>query len=482
MKKLSLLYKKLPFINVAWFGISFILLSCDLSDNIQLFNSSETVSVSPQLEPAKPSFFKPRYVYLKSQGAELAHFDPSACKDSSVIAVELIASLSSVFGSSETHLIIPKNKLEHKPVLQWEGMRAYLDLDGENMVKELCSANVVDDQIEVTADFISHMYDGLSSASTDCKFHLQQNGWNCQLKVADNFSLDELSRKFEEKKTYLLKKWMRQPYLVSRRLTVAKDLISALKENSSPVALDNFCRVSKESLRAELPLLLSVEKWQTNLCQGAFEDRQKFGKYMVTKTLDEFDYILNMTQKTNVHGYLTFRYAENLTENQNLWVTLSAGEDVKNSILASSKLIWKEMGVENPDPNQDSQQVQMCWHPGLEGKDEAFWLSQYLGILGHSPRAKCEPVGNNKTLVSHSLDQFQSYILSAITAETAFVVSNGVIKVLDLPKGAYNYSIYRMPKNLSNLNNWKPMKEDLIDQGVLSWNESKPHVNISKRI
>lgn len=514
MKRLNWQFKRLPFIKLAWFSTYVILLSCDSTDKMpgQATLSEVTAKSEPNSE-ASPSFklnsiFSLGQDYpLKSKGALLAQFASRSCQSTSS-HYELGLSVSSIFGPQKIQILIPKKKLSLSDSfeIQWEGTKTSLpgpiDRRSIEFLEQVCSQAQNDGTIEAEANFAKYIAEQLNKGAPDCQFTAESTGWQCTLKTEPTATLDSLNQKLEDTRSSLLRGWIRQPYLLSRRMTVMKDLLSSLKDPQEH-SLDKFCHVLKVSLKSELPLLLTLNEWQQKLCSGELPTRKSLAQYISSKSLTELAYLLKLTEKIKLQGLLSFRYpSATLIDSQHLWVKLDAGEDVRAGVLSSYQDIWQQEQVNSslntPSPLEKAQPANplysdvpsdlapvSCWHPGFVKQHETLWLATYLGIIGdHTPTNPCEGLPPEKLEMTQRkvfLEFFQNYVLDTISAETAFTTLNGVEKVMDLPRGGYTFTIYKMPRNLMNMHEWKPNPSDLIDRGHLPWVDPKPKLIFSKK-
>ena len=72
-------------------------------------------------------------------------------------------------------------------------------------------------------------------------------------------------------------------------------------------------------------------------------------------------------------------------------------------------------------------------------------------------------------------DSISRYFSESISAETTFELSESNTKLLSLPAGSYNYSVYEYPTKLG-----AKMENNLVDQGIITWNGSHQGLNIAK--
>ena len=95
---------------------------------------------------------------------------------------------------------------------------------------------------------------------------------------------------------------------------------------------------------------------------------------------------------------------------------------MRSSIKAAIKELWVHRW---PSLRGSEAGPNTCWHPLFGGADKLFQVSQYVGVLGHSEDTTCQ---SRALQTQEDLNPVLDYVLSTVTGERSFVVTNGRLR------------------------------------------------------
>lgn len=303
----------------------------------------------------------------------------------------------------------------------------------------------------------------MSKIVPDCEFTNQDNRITCKLKKIEP-SLAEKDL-FDIKRT-MIRRWSRQPYLISRRLSMALQLARALQSSEVDDELDALCRVIKYSDPLEPPLAMSTKRWQEAVCPQIVPNRYDVAHVGLTKAFAEIEFLRQLFEQTSKLGILSVKIPRSSTPTRDLWVSLEPKDDVAEHIIAESR----ELTDSATSDSNNHPLPTTCWHPLFQDDSRNLHIAQQLDLFEIAQNATCV------RSVAPAINAFaERYLADSITSETEFVISNGRGKILRLPAGTYTYKI----KPHSDTMGWEEVPKEST-QGEIKWASRRPNALISK--
>lgn len=266
-------------------------------------------------------------------------------------------------------------------------------------------------------------------------------------------SLAKTTKALKKVSSQLLYRSRRIPYLLSRRIAVAEQLAIAI-ESPSAASTRSLCSVLEASDPLALPAILRLPKWQNELChQGKLPFDMEIASKALETAVQELSIYSQLRRQLNVRGVLKFRYPRRSVPYQRLIVRLSASSKTQSAFKdALAKLVAKKPSARH------------AWFPGLsEGRGEVY-EGHLLGLWGMLPAKFNE-------------ERVLQMMINVISAESEYRVSNGYGKILSLPKGNYEYTVYSISDRLDD-----PNYERKVDEGGLFWSNKRRFVTIAKQL
>jgi hypothetical protein len=307
----------------------------------------------------------------------------------------------------------------------------------------------------------------LEDTIPDCEFNtLRADGWFCdQVKVVASHGADELLGM----KNHMIRRWSRQPYLLTRRLSVARQLALALAAKEPISKLDTICKIIRNSNPAELPIVMTSSRWQKASCEGDAKSRQTAAGIGLSKAIDEIENFKSLFEKTARLGYFSIRIPLDKAPTRTMWVNLIPKDDVKQNLIKGAAKSWQKS-----DGNVDGL-PEFCWHPIFGESGTLNYTARYLALSNEASTAKCIISAEDRMKFETNS---QNYLADSISSETEFVVSNFRAKLLRLPQGSYDYTIQGLPDDPSQWDdaaNYGPQSN-----GNIGWTKRRPNPVIRK--
>lgn len=393
--------------------------------------------------------------------------------------------------SSEKHLVLPlRSELGAMDItvaldpgaktLRAEVMRQGIDLPAllkPELVESLnaiCVNPDATDQYAAKGDGIANDLRAiLTHVAPDCKTLVSgKDGWVCTL---NSISPANAFAKLEEYKRVMLHSWKRQPYVLSRRLSLSQLLAKALEDSASKEQLTAFCHILASSLVEEAPLSLRSPIWNKLVCQGDIPSRAA-ALVGLSKSVNELAFFMNLIDETTHSGTLTMQLPHPNFGNEDMWIKLEAGNDVTDLVAQTAQKIRSrgknEGSSTTPGTAQAAGDAASCWHPLFQDGGSQAAIARVMGLIAPMDGMRCDVTGEHTPLPAD-----MAYLLDVVTGETAFTLANGHAKLLILPPGTYIYKVYEMSKSIER---WSPEGEVLKLKGEIRWSDKRPYPVISE--
>jgi hypothetical protein len=332
---------------------------------------------------------------------------------------------------------------------------------------------------EKTRENIAHI---LQSFAPSCRFKktsITAKGWLCQLPTSNS---QTISRNLASIQKRMLRKWSRQPYLFTRKLSVTRKLAGILNnKNKQETKLKNFCNLINNSLQKELPLALGNQLWSQFVCSPNVKQSRKRVLALAHSGLNDAAHelkLLNRTvERTSRLGVLQIKIPKSSAPSRNLWVSLKP--TFSHSIPPEKKPRTKRKKGKKQEADltvSSNKKLNVgCWHPIYSSNTSLWNLAFALDLLSPEDRSRCTI--SPKTGDKESYPSPEQWIAESITGESEFIVTNGNSKILRLPAGLYHYKIHGLPENAAE---WEPLPTDNQSQGTLEWTSRRPSKVIRK--
>lgn len=279
--------------------------------------------------------------------------------------------------------------------------------------------------------------------------------WECKLKPADPEQTLAQIRAF---KRDMVMRWSRHPYLLTRRVAMSLSLATALSKEHPEQSLDKFCRLLSFSLPEELPLALRTQVWQKNVCKAPTQDRLDIAKVGLADAYAEINRLKHELESSSRLGTLAVRIPYSEVPSKDFWITLSPLQTDSIDPATAARL----------------QAGSICWHPLYTENPSYNATAAQLGIVAKEKSSKCQ---QSAAHVATEDNIPANYVLSSITSESEFPITNGQAKLLRLPEGQYEYILKEHLEEDPWGENGAPVK---VSQGVVDWRSQRPRPVINR--
>ncbi len=318
--------------------------------------------------------------------------------------------------------------------------------------RNLCEESKVDDKVTFIekGEDTEAFFQTLRTVAPDCQFKLvdgTESGLSCDLSVA---TPAELLTQLEALKRNMTTKWNHQPYLLIRRLTLATQMLEAMRSGEASPEVKKACRIIRYSLPNELPLSFRSKLWQDKVCQGKTADSQVLllGLHQAVKELQTLS---RRIEDASLVGLFSLAVPRDLNTAKEYTITLQP---------IDRPLVMSEIPP----------QITSCvWHPMFSDQAESQLVAIDLAQIQHSDRSFCDP----SPALARAKREADVYVRSSMASEMEFQISNGQSKKLRLPTGDYRYSISQFtgpfPEELISAQEITP-----LSTGHLAWKSARP--------
>ena len=285
------------------------------------------------------------------------------------------------------------------------------------------SINILeDDQLK------GHIVEWMASAAPDCTIETKDSHFYCRIDSID----PALARKeLQSLQRTMIRRWSRQPYVLTRRVATAIMLADALKATDVEKALDSVCKVFSFSKDFELPVALATPRWREAVCEPTSSTRIEAAEIGLAKTFAEVEFSRQLFERTSKLGILTVRIPKELAPSKDLWVSLQPQVDVATNLAEFEGSPKKNSKVE------EVAEMPACWHPLFDPNAKEFTIARHIELVGAAESLNCR----SSDLTGEPWKIPAAYLADSITSETEFVITNGRSKLLRLPAGNYVYSV-----------------------------------------
>lgn len=289
----------------------------------------------------------------------------------------------------------------------------------------------------------------LQALSPPCQIKLRPaHGFYCELRAPAPQSERKM---LELTKRRMIRTWQRHPYLLTRRLAIAIDLAQIIVEGKVQ-RLTRFCHVLRNSFVRELPLIFTSKRWQQRVCDTQ-EARFKHAALGLELAVREIMLFTQLFERVSHRGNVAVRIAAPLSHR--FWVRLTPTADTRAATVQHYQQVLAA--------REQSRATQGCWHPFFSESIRLHNLAQAIGLhAGH-----CAAVHYPQLPATASNDFFGNYLVTSITSETEFAISNGRSKFLRLPPGTYDYRISPLP------NYYLPAARAEVASGSMQWHKQR---------
>lgn len=412
--------------------------------------TSETIDFVFQENPQAPRMllakFDSRYCDVSSTGQETWFYQISSLFG--VHKVRVNYAFAAAGEAIQTNVdgnafLVP---LEH-PVSQSDLRQACTTLR-QNNAKEI----VVGDPQILTAT-----QEVLQNLAPGCNFAKPTTDgmWECKLKPADP---QQTLTQIREVKRDMVMRWSRHPYLLTRRVAMTSSLANALSKENPEQYLNKFCRLLSFSLPEELPLALRTQVWQKSVCKEPVTDRMDIAKVGLADAYAEIKHLKHELESSSRLGTLAVRIPFSESPSKDFWMTLSPLQTDSMDAATAERL----------------QAGSICWHPLYAEHPSFNATAAQLGIVAKEKSSKCQ---QSAAHVATDDKIPTNYVLSSITSESEFPITNGQAKLLRLPEGQYEYILKEHLEEDPWGENGTPVK---VSQGVVDWRSQRPRPVINR--
>jgi hypothetical protein len=474
-KSIRSLFPRLNLVHAPILGISASLffLSCRISEQSSQVNTN-IVAWDPT------SVFKTNveqgYLLRSKEDFALVQFDslPCAINDDSKKAEEPLLltwnlSLQSPFGVHPVSLSFsPDSKVIEASLDQQK-----ISIDSELSISRDVIASVCEQlkpsqrtAQDSSGQIQTALQSWLGDIAPDCQISPSNKGFRCEAAQIDPGATEEALN--DIRKT-MVRSWSRQPYIITRRLSVSVNLAQALATDDPSRQLDTICRAIAHADPVELPLALANRRWQEVVCFQAGASRLEAANLGLNKSLLEIEYLRQLFERTSKLGTLTVRVPKELAPTRDLWVNLIPSADVVKQLANESDEVDSATTTKAKTANET---IQGCWHPVFGSDPGSMSIARHLELTGEaSSRVRCEPLSLSPipTTSAPSL-----YLADSIASETEFVITNGQSKMLRLPAGSYTYEVRGHYETLG----WEANADDRKSTGEIIWSTKRPSATI----
>lgn len=436
------------------------------NDEVEDVNLNVTPPLTPAAGLAASSESERIDLYIKSEGKDkvLAQVLQPECNGLPTSVLNMEVNITSAFGQHKIVFAIRGDDTT-------ETVRASIDHANMGFTSsapiksrvsgKVCTAlNAKETRVEITKDTVDQIREYIESVAPDCETSpAKDSGWFCKIPATD---AESAKQELIGVRTTMIRRWSRQPYLLARRLAVGIQIANAIQAGDTEKELDTFCKIIRENLPQEIPIVMTSLRWQTALCTKGTKYRLDAAMFGLAKTINEVDFMRQLFEATSKLGTLTIRVPRDVSPSGQFFVQLKPDSSVNDYLAKTSINLWK-MGASGDD---DSQQA--CWHPLFTESPHFMELARNLTMAGESTKAIC----NNDPRTTETEEYVKHYLADSITSETEFVITNGRAKLLRLPTGGYSYSLQALPENPDE---WDDATlSGTASNGTIDWQEKRP--------
>ena len=300
-------------------------------------------------------------------------------------------------------------------------------------------------------DLLSAITAWLQELSPPCRVtYRSAHGYYCEILAPPSRSHQRALARIKQR---MVRRWQRQPYLLARRLAIALDLAQILNDGNAQ-QLVRFCHVLHNSYVRELPLIFTSKRWQQSVCYAHDHEMSlqhaAFGLRLAVREISLFKQLF---ERASRRGNVALKLAAPLSHR--FWVQLTPTAETR----ATTAQQYQQVLASHPRPTSAAQ----CWHPFFSETHRLHKLAQAVGL--HDGHCTATHYPSNALRDEHDL--LGDYLVTSITSETEFVVSNGRSKFLRLPSGTYDYHISHLP------NYYLPASPAKIATGSMQWRDQR---------
>ncbi|MGE0172926.1 MAG: hypothetical protein AB7T49_09080 [Oligoflexales bacterium] len=454
MKRLTLPYKRFrPSKIVLQYTLVILASTAALSElSCKERSAAESASSIASLETtydsiklfATPTGSKPATVAYAS-------FSTESCLDPSAEAAWNISFFSSLGAHGATVRLGPTTT----PTLAIDAQTMTLPKAPESLAvakTELCKAYAADQRETYDLRAVNTQLQAfLASVAPTCTFSWESQGLFCKLSQTNSHVLEE---ELGDIQAHMLRRWTRQPYLITRRLAVTKGLANLLNGGQFGEKRTDYCRIIESSLPEELPVSMRTSRWQKAVCYGSVSEATAVANFGISEALAEIKSLKQQVEENSKQGLLTVRIPSDLAPSKDFWVTLSPLADKG------------EMDGENA-----GHLASFCWHPLYQENANFLYLGRVMHLITDSPTCTTSTLSTLKPE-----RQIANYVIDSITSETEFPITNGRSKLLSLPYGSYQYSIQPYSPALEP---WEAPDPANVKTGTINWEKTHSKAQIS---
>jgi hypothetical protein len=389
----------------------------------------------------------------KTPGVPYASFNSEACSDPS--AEELWnLSFSSDLGGHTAKVRLSKSSQGTASTLTIDTQVMTLTKSPESLAAakaEICEAYAAGKQDAYDLRSVnSKVQTFLSAVAPSCRFSWENHGLFCKLTQSNAGSLE---RELGDIQTHMLRRWTRQPYLITRRLAITKGLASLVSSGQFSNKRTDYCRIIESSLPEELPVSMRTSRWQKAVCYGSVEAAKNVANLGIVEALAEIRALKEQVEQNSKQGLLTVKIPPPVAPSKDFWVTLSPVLDKPEADQANA-----------------TQLQSFCWHPLYQENDGFLYLGRVLHLIADSTECATPSLSSLKPE-----RQIANYIIDSITSETEFPITNGRSKLLSLPYGNYEYSIQPYSPALEP---WEAPDPAMVKTGTITWDKTRSKAEI----
>ena len=405
------------------------------------------------------------------------------------IDVRLTTQLESDFGSQTVYLTLRGGDAHEVVRAEIESFRLSFPVTiavKTKLAHEVCNAVRTNSaEIAVDPSIIAETRSWLAQIAPDCEALTpikkssssvnntasSTGGWYCQLPQSDPVTARaELGRM----QMIMIKRWSRQPYLLTRRLAIGLSLANAIESSDQDDRrLNTFCRVIQASLPIELPATLASKRWQAAVCGQDLGRRVTAARFGLAKTVAEIAFMQQLFDRTSRLGLLTLRIPSAIPAGHEVLVTLVPGSDVADNVAKQTHNLWQADSTASNKTPVSAEAPRSCWHPVYSEDTGLLRLARQLALTGEAPKVACE----ESDMVPNKSFAPERYFAESITSETEFIIPNARAKTLRLPIGRYTYKLRLMPGNQEDWDDASQFKEGAA--GEIVWDAKRPRPVIS---
>lgn len=305
----------------------------------------------------------------------------------------------------------------------------------DHEIEKLCSQNKTSIAQESVSELINTVADIISLHAPRCSVKVAGDSFYCQKTANIPDVLATLSKTNKD----LLRKIKRPPYALMRKLNLTRQLAESA---TSKVKVLRICELAKRSLIGETPLVMRTPEWSEGLCrQLATEELgqahisepiQSLIFEAVSLAKDEVVLLKALAVKKSYRGIISLKFSPEISAGKkNFYVELFPSGSVLSTIESG-------LNVYNSKSLSDNK-ITNCWHPfATDGSDAGASL---VGLeVIKSDQITC---ATNHSVTKSTLKK----LAGAITGDSKFIVSNHHGKILNLPKGDYDFEVSSLPSD-----------------------------------